>query len=787
MSTTTNANGLGGGGGSTASLLTATKNGSTASTASRLKASSSSSSVDMKTLNHANLPKAFSAPKRLTTYQSPSKKGEVPGVSVRKFPGDLSQARKGPPKGAVYAEDLEREEQELHALYVQPTYGMSHEDLLRHRDFLKIDQSKLPLEIFDNVEFADKDLSPQQWIRSGSGGKSPYFHNGVWMWHTVEVLGYDADTNEYMIKFVPDGIEKKVRRLNLQFDQEDPVIFKERKRIAEEAREEAKRIIRLDHFIAQQPKELVQPIRQANVRRIHDKVVHGLAPSVPLPEAGTALGQLLHMLVGDMILFYARTMRRAVLFAKMGGVYEDVQTIAHYAELKLPPVPSRPPVPLNGKVPCPSFPFDDRAIRIESYHYSSQPEVLGVFKWLHDRWTEKFQFYSFVDFCETVELPCAIKDFRGYQFEKSAATMKLLDKDLRRAFLDLLLDSVQDVYDFFQSNYNAYRTGPLFKLFRVIDLKLAVFLRNIFRSSLTAWEELVDRYTMVRPGVGHTPNGSVGVSRRPSVVLSARRSSTANKMTKKVSEVAALVISERSGGGDGGGSGGLTRGEDGLITGSSEFPSLALRNTEVYFPLEIRTPLFQAELAINEGRLVLEPSVEDIQGAFIQSIDKMVASFRSILSVDKEAMSLLTLDARVIMNIGAGDPLYSDLDVAVKQMKTRINNKVTVTPFTPLPPGLSLTHASPPGPLPHPHTPHCHEPLRVPQQGGGGDEGPAGPVQDVQRVRLAPRGGLGRLPRQLRHQLRQRRPVAHRLPRRIGQARAGQEADTAPVLPVRVV
>jgi hypothetical protein len=74
--------------------------------------------------------------------------------------------------------------------------------------------------------------------------------------------------------------------------------------------------------------------------------------------------------------------------------------------------------------------------------------------------------------------------------------------------------------------------------------------------------------------------------------------------------------------------------------------------------------------------LVLEPSVEDIQGVFIQSIDKMVAAFRSILTVDKEAMSLLTLDARVIMNIGAGDPLYSDLDVAVKQMKTRINNKV---------------------------------------------------------------------------------------------------------------
>ena len=39
-------------------------------------------------------------------------------------------------------------------------------------------------------------------------------------------------------------------------------------------------------------------------------------------------------------------------------------------------------------------------------------------------------------------------------------------------------------------------------------------------------------------------------------------------------------------------------------------------------------------------------------------------------------MSLLTLDARVIMNIGAGDPLLSDLDQSVKQLKSRMNNKI---------------------------------------------------------------------------------------------------------------
>ena len=314
----------------------------------------SSVAVDMKTLNHRNMPKAFEEPKRVTTYPLPPKVSRVPGM--RAYPGQMTVTHRGAPRGAIYAEDLEREEREMNEKFLHPSYELSREDLLRHNDFLKIDQSKLPLEMFDNVEFADKDLTPQQWIASGSAGKSPYFHNGSWLWRNVQVLSYDDTKGEFTVKFMPDGIEKTVRRLNLQFDQEDPVIFNERKRIAEEARDEAKRIIRLDHFILQQPREFIQPIRQNNIRSIHEKIIDGLPRDMPFPSQDSALGQLLRTLTGDLILFYARTMKRTVLFAKMEGVYRDEKTVVHYNELKLPAVPTRPPVPMNGKVPCPGIP-----------------------------------------------------------------------------------------------------------------------------------------------------------------------------------------------------------------------------------------------------------------------------------------------------------------------------------------------------------------------------------------------------------------------------------------------
>ena len=57
-------------------------------------------------------------------------------------------------------------------------------------------------------------------------------------------------------------------------------------------------------------------ISQVNIRRIHERVVDGLPRSLPYPAQDTPLGNLLRALTGDVILFYARTMKRTVLFAR---------------------------------------------------------------------------------------------------------------------------------------------------------------------------------------------------------------------------------------------------------------------------------------------------------------------------------------------------------------------------------------------------------------------------------------------------------------------------------------
>ena len=120
---------------------------------------------------------------------------------------------------AQSAADIEREEAELLAS-MSTVKILSPEELLRNPDYKKLDQSKLPIEIFDNIEYEAMDKSPEEWLATGSNGKIPYCEDEKWIWKPVTVLGYDSTTKLFDVKYIPDGIRKTASRLNILFDQE---------------------------------------------------------------------------------------------------------------------------------------------------------------------------------------------------------------------------------------------------------------------------------------------------------------------------------------------------------------------------------------------------------------------------------------------------------------------------------------------------------------------------------------------------------------------------------------
>jgi hypothetical protein len=97
---------------------------------------------------------------------------------MRMYPGEVQEKVK---KEVFSYEEFESDEINPYAK------DLTAEDLMRDPEYLKIDQSKLPLEIFDNIELQALDKTPEEWVASGSMAKTPYYHSGEWIWRPVEV------------------------------------------------------------------------------------------------------------------------------------------------------------------------------------------------------------------------------------------------------------------------------------------------------------------------------------------------------------------------------------------------------------------------------------------------------------------------------------------------------------------------------------------------------------------------------------------------------------------------
>lgn len=625
--------------------------------------------LEMK-LDHNNMMKSLKTKKHEEIVVPKLVKTTKP-PPMRPYPGEVTLPKKRL-LDAINREDLLPTD-EMKDEEDKSSTELSSEDLMRHPEYLKIDQSKLPIEMFDNVEMEDTDKSPEEWLAGQSTAMTPFYHDGEWIWRPVVVVGYDKATKNYEVHFQPNGMVKYVKRLNLQFDTEDAELFALRKAMAEEARNEAKQIMRLDFFVEQQPHHEIRIMGKKSIKKIHERVIDGLPITFPFPEPDSRVGRLLKSLTGDIIHFYSRTMKRTVLNAKLQGPYKNPQMIVKYQQLRLPPPPPKPPVPLNGKVYCPEYPFRERVQRIENLHYSSTREVLQVHRWLHNKWIQTFQFYNFFDQkMPSLSLPCTLKEFRDMQNEHLDNTIKMLQRDFHRAFMDQFMDSVQDIFDFFQSNVAVYNHGPLHKLFRVLDLKLGNLFRNVLLSSLYSWLALVAKYTDIYESEKVNTRRSVEYSRAPASRFQEDEEENEDGNEDEDEEKEGKEEEDEE-----------SDEAKGESAAGRLMKRLRLRRWEMSYPVNPKGALFKVELVFNGEKIVMEPGLEDIQVTFIQMIDKMVVAMRSFNSIDKDTMSLLILEPRTLVNIGAGDPLYADVDSILRKAKATINDQLSKSMIAP--------------------------------------------------------------------------------------------------------
>ena len=321
-------------------------------------------------LDHNNFVKAVLSKEKTTLPTKLRKSTKAP--QFRRFPGSLRESRRESPIGAIYAEELAGEDKGEKNIIIPK------DELMLQPDFLKLDQSKLPVDLFDDLDYSANDKSPEEWLKICNSGSTPFFIDGKWHWREVTILAYNSLSRKYTIKFGDDGITKEVSRLNLRFDAENAAEFDKRRAIAESGRSEAKQLMRFDHFVLAQSKDLIRAIGKDGIRKIHERVIDGLPVDIPFPDQGTPLGYLLRNCTAELIQWYSLIMKKIVVYSQIEGVKLKAEVVSRYQQLNLPKPPAKPAVPRIGKVACPEYPYDERQSRMSHIYISSQREVQYV-------------------------------------------------------------------------------------------------------------------------------------------------------------------------------------------------------------------------------------------------------------------------------------------------------------------------------------------------------------------------------------------------------------------------
>ncbi len=76
--------------------------------------------------------------------------------------------------------------------------------------FLLLDQSEMPLDLFDNSKAANE-RTPQEWVASKSKAWAQYYSGQKWFWRPCIVVDYDEQVSKFVIQYSGQKHLKKVR------------------------------------------------------------------------------------------------------------------------------------------------------------------------------------------------------------------------------------------------------------------------------------------------------------------------------------------------------------------------------------------------------------------------------------------------------------------------------------------------------------------------------------------------------------------------------------------------
>ena len=429
-------------------------------------ANTMSSRIDIKQARRVN---AHNIPVMIAEQQKLKRKVNFPPKKrplkrdVRPIVGGTRNT--GPVKQVVTKEQLrKRREQDVTsvkspynpkaAIAVEPLNETAEKDT-----FLHIDESQLPLELFDSEDFETH--KPQEWLEADREGFVLFFQAGAWDWTEADVLDYDEARNKFKVRVRASSTEKYVGRLGLRFKTEDKATFERRLEYVKAARERCKSSLRLEHYIASMDSKQVERLPQTKIKRI-------------LRKAGVDVEKVsnyqLKRIVVEVMEEYLKAVKTGILKYKVDS---DPAFRQEYESLRMPEVPPKPKPPQFGKIQIQGS-FERAKKFVHENHIASTEVIVKLQQWLQSNlWYGNFKDKLLVRTTkEDFKLPLRLEHFDVIQQKHCATTTELFKRSWRRAMAERLIDFLQDKFNIFISSVDEFENGKLLRILKNFNLRL---------------------------------------------------------------------------------------------------------------------------------------------------------------------------------------------------------------------------------------------------------------------------------------------------------------------------
>jgi dynein heavy chain, axonemal len=363
-------------------------------------------------------------------------------------------------------------------------------------DFLRLNESQMPLEMFDNEELELR--TPEEWLQHVQTGKSPYYFSGQWSWRSVNVLGYSNGTQRYHVQFKGvNKTEKHVKRLDLMFDGENRTEFVERVAAARAYRERFKEALRLRHYL--------ENVYQGDMSQIADKWVSSIHSRSTVRIKAGVDSPLIEPLTKTFIRRYDTSMAKAACRHRIKNL-NDKQLIAQYESMRLPVIEEPDSPPKFGKVQIPSHKFKVNLKTIIKTHHIMEDSLFRIYNFLNDTWHEKMKSCQLVltkfenaPFVTPAELGDIIK----VQTDHTKEMQEFLVADWRQRTLSKIIDdfpSIQGI-DLYVAPMDAFLSSRLNVLLRSIELRMSDQLRQLVEKSCEEWLQYTNTQSQEGGGI----------------------------------------------------------------------------------------------------------------------------------------------------------------------------------------------------------------------------------------------------------------------------------------------